>query len=107
MSDQIGFGGEVSAEPSQLLRAVESRLNALGTGVLARMDAQAQTASSASTAQPGDSSNKDFSGGSNGGSGVGVIVLTAVVAGAVGYLVGKKHKKKGPTEDKVQPPRGP
>jgi uncharacterized protein HemX len=105
MSDQIGLNGAVSAEPSQLLHAVESRLNELGTGVLAQIDAQAQTASAASTAQPSDPLSKDGSAGSNGG-GVGVIVLTAVVAGAVGYLVGKKHKKKGkgPIMEKVKSP---
>jgi len=90
MRYQIGFDGSASAELTQLLHAVERQINGLGTGILAQMDAQAQPASSASTAQPCDPSSANCSGDSSGGHDAIIVVVTAVVAGAVGYVAGKK-----------------
>lgn len=94
MGYQIGFNGAASAELSQLLHAVERQLNGLATGMLAQMAAQAQT-TTASTAQPCDPSSANCSGGSSGGSDLGAIVITAIIAGAAGFIVG--YKVKGPT----------
>jgi hypothetical protein len=95
MSYQIGFNGAASAELTQLLHAVERQLNGLGTGMLAQMDAQAQTTS---TGQPCDPKSTNCSSSSGGGPDAGTVVVIAVVAGAIagaaaGYAAGKKAAK--------------
>jgi len=87
MKYTIGFDGSASAELSQLLHAVERQINGLGTGILASMDAQAQ--GTASTAQPCDPSSANCSGGSSGGHDAVIVVVTAVVAGTIGYVAGR------------------
>ncbi|HWJ34160.1 MAG TPA: hypothetical protein VNR70_02780 [Steroidobacteraceae bacterium] len=52
MSYQITFDGVASAELTHLLHAVQRQLNGRGMGVLGKMDAEAQIASSASIAPP-------------------------------------------------------
>jgi len=99
MSYQIGFNGAASAELSHLLHAVEGQLNGRGLHLLGQADAQAQTASSTSTGQPCDPLSKDCSGSSSGGHDIVLVVVTAVVAGAAGYVAGKRSsaKVKSPT----------
>jgi hypothetical protein len=95
MSYQIGFNGAASAELTQLLHAVERQLNGLATGMLAQMDARAQT-TTASTAQPCDPSSANCSGGSSGGYGGGTVAGAAIGGLVVGIVIG--YMVKGPNK---------
>jgi hypothetical protein len=92
MSYQIGFDGAVSAELTQLLRAVEGQLNGRGTHILSQSDARAQEPSSASTDRSREPPTKDSCGHC-----LVIIVVVVIIAVVVGFLVGRHmYKVKGP-----------